>query len=756
MLFGPVGNGSNIAEDFWSAPPKEEIRALAPTLLDGKTAALLSDSDLCVARKDFDAFARDVRILSDAAGSFDDRFRAVQELISLYSLYADPGEVEMTYFAYPISAILGRYAEQEQNFFLHGIVNSYFNDLSAMDPETPEAKRAFLVELKRLRLLESDKEGNLFAFGMGVDFHGAIPKSLEINALDDKEIDSLLFQIQIHLYHLYGKEKLDMIVQKARFGMKNAPEQLTGYDGNEGDAYDEEAWGFVSKVSPEIAVQYTLSRQIKRSFDLKDTKSDENAIEFIFAERFPNDQPRAERYSELYKQMMSLHMRKFVEDFFGIDLSEISISTQVQLLDFMKERDRDQLDFLRSFFHEGMSPKANRDRLLSFLSLEQGGHEMGQKIINIGKHLPTDVADRIFEKYAELVEASENAERFLFEEFDKEDKILARQVSSKLLQRGERLLITGSDTLDTLRFQYETATGEGILNRSFDPHADDHTLEDYERVEQEEITKLLSSLDSIRAHIELWKSGFRTLYEEGVIENFGEVSGVEFGIKSPEELSDEDKATMRKMYDENYPESAGYSKEFREVIFHGLEEAFTKKDVRFYVLKKDSEILGYNRFEDLPDTEDGRKRKYVGSFNVSPQYRGSKLGDKIFDDCLAQEISGDTIIEAYADPTLPISSHYLETNGFAATGIEDIGGRPLLKIVRDGAMNARLATKKESPDKEELTRLVEEGVVALEKTTRADMPAIASSKFEKGWLLTYISPDSKDKNIVTAVFEKSR
>jgi predicted GNAT family N-acyltransferase len=266
-------------------------------------------------------------------------------------------------------------------------------------------------------------------------------------------------------------------------------------------------------------------------------------------------------------------------------------------------------------------------------------------------------------------------------------------------------------------------------------------------------------VEKIKTDIELFKSAFRTLYEEGIITDFSEVAGVELGVKSPEDLSEEDRDAMRAMYDSNYGESSGYSPEFRETIFHGLDEAFTKKEgARFYVLKKEGKLIGYNRFEDLPDTEDGRHRKYVGSFNVSPEYRGSKLGDKMFDDCLAQETGNETIVEAYADPTLPITSHYLETNGFVATGIEDVGGRPLLRIVRDPELNAKLSTKLDSFSEAIAEELAKNGspkdTVFAKTTTLSELSGIVTGRFEDGWVLTRVIRTPTGSGSVTAVFEK--
>lgn len=729
ILFGPAAAPAEVPDDttYWTAPDKDEISAFAPTLLDKKTAESLSNCDTCVAKKDFDAFVHDIQTISDVTKPFDDRCAAVQELISLYSLYADPGEPEMTFFAYPISVALNRYVALEQNFFLRGTVHSYFDDLAEMYPSTPASQREFLKELKALGLLKLDQDGYLLAFGMGVYLYGDTHISLDLDSIDDKAIDAMFFQIQNDLYFLYGGEKLKMDIQKARYGMKDIPADLKKYDGGSGDAYDEEVWGFVSQVSPEITVQYTLSQHIKRSFDTNDLGSGEDAIGNVFAKRFPKDQERAARYAELYKQMTSLPMRKFVEDTFGISIAEVPIYIQIQLLDFMKEQDQAKLDSLKTFFQQGASPEIKQNRLIAFLSLEQGGPEMGGAIAHISEQFPAETADAIFRKYAELVNQAEKTATAVALSFNKD------VAAESIVLIRENLLIRAKDLLISF---------EG---------RDRHSEKD-----------VFSALDAIRADIELFKSTFQTLYEEGVISDFSEVAGIEFGSRNPEELSEEDKEAMRKMYDENYPESAGYSPEFRATIFRSLEDAFAKKSgARFYILKKDGKLIGYNRFEDLPDTKDGRKRKYVGSFNVAPRYRGSKLGDKMFDDCISNETGDGAIIEAYADPALPISAHYLNENGFVGTEMEMVADRPILKIVRDELRNKQLATKQPTFTDTVAKEINRDGspraYITTERTQLSDMPQIASSMLKKGWLLTRIPRDTDgNHDAVIAVFEKAR
>ena len=428
-------------------------------------------------------------------------------------------------------------------------------------------------------------------------------------------------------------------------------------------------------------------------------------------------------------------IRQLITETIGINLSRISIPEQISFLEWAKKQPVAEIERVREFIgNYGING------VRTFFSVDEN---RGSIILSIGERVQPDIATAVFEKHAELLDAAKQASAYIGSVFKGEIPSSAiRTIESGLLGKATQLL----------KDFYAIAFREGP-NSSQDDILDPAVLDEH-----------FKEFEKIKADIELWKGGFRTLYEEGIIKNFSDIVGTEFGAKSPEELTEEDKNAMRTMYDENYPESAGYSDEFRETLFRGLEEAFAKKDgTRFYVLKKDGKLIGYNRFEDLPETEgDARPRKYVGSFNVAPEYRGSKLGDKMFDDCLAQETRDGSIITAYADPTLPISAHYLETNGFVATGIENIGGRPLLRIISDPDMNAKLSTKRPSFNDEVDTGVADQGspreYVSVRKTGLGDMPAIASSMLEKGWLLTRLQKDTgnDDRSAVIAVFEKPR
>jgi hypothetical protein len=428
---------------------------------------------------------------------------------------------------------------------------------------------------------------------------------------------------------------------------------------------------------------------------------------------------------ETYKAMMSLRMREFIDARLGINLGSLSFAVQAYLLNFLSEADEPKVDSVAAFIRGGSSD-APESRLTSFLLLGQGGPEMGEKILSIAEKLPLEVADQIFAKYSELVDASESAYEYLdaqtsSETDDAKRRAIAREISDSLLRRGKDLLVDFSESPET------------------DPGA------------------LLSKIESIKTDTELFRTAFKTLAQEGFIKELADAKRLEFSTLAGTEIPAETKEAMLALYDENYPEAKGYSPAFRELIFHGLAEAFDKEGVRFYTLKKDGKLIGFNRFEDLAPTEDGRKRKYVGSFNVVPELQGSRIGDVMFGDCLRKETDENTVIEAYADAALPVSSYYLEKSGFVATRVEDLAGRPFLAIRLDQKANRDLLTKQRPPSLETAEAVAQGGSprpdIAVIRTTFTDMPAIASDKLGKNWL-THLLIQDKTQGTVLAVFEQ--
>lgn len=520
---------------------------------------------------------------------------------------------------------------------------------------------------------------------------------------------------------------------------------------------------FSSSISPQYKARYDENGTLNDIIDLDNKKQPLVSLENILKQyKDVSSQLSEEDLMATYKSMLSLRMRECIEKKFAIDITQFPLQTQVYFLHFLSTSSEHQVQRMKKFLQSNNSKSVTvGNKLTSFLSLGNGDAHMGEKIIEINEMLPKETADVVFVKYAEIIDSADHVEELLASSFstDADTTASATHIRAKLIQKANALLIQSYDTIRILRFQYDVNIGNSILNREHYEHSDDVAMTDYQAIEKEEIEKLTQSLESVHGEILLFANTFKTLTAEKFITTLKEAKTLEFSSSGGEKISQTDHTAMSQMYDRNYPESKGYSPAFRELIFHGLEESLEKKEgVRFYMLKKDGRLIAFIRFEDLPPAQDGRPRKYIGSFNMAPELQGSSIGDIMLSDCMALESNGDTVFELYCDATLPISVYYLKHN-FVIHETKNLADRPFFSATLDNRNNQQLLTKQKPPSLEQVRALAEMGspkeTITVEKTAFATLPFIASEKLEKGWLFTNILTEKNTSNdVLYAVFER--
>ena len=138
--------------------------------------------------------------------------------------------------------------------------------------------------------------------------------------------------------------------------------------------------------------------------------------------------------------------------------------------------------------------------------------------------------------------------------------------------------------------------------------------------------------------------GTRTLWKSGVKDYLNEIRGGAMEVRSGD-LTEEDQKTILNnqelQYKGKYPE--GEMRDLRQ----GLEKTFRNPDTRFYLYRKDGEIVTSIRFENQPDTGG----VYMGSFITNPKYEGGAMGQALLEVALEKEnVSGP--IQAVCDPSL--------------------------------------------------------------------------------------------------------
>ncbi|NTW30019.1 MAG: hypothetical protein HGB34_00135 [Candidatus Moranbacteria bacterium] len=423
------------------------------------------------------------------------------------------------------------------------------------------------------------------------------------------------------------------------------------------------------------------------------------------------------------KLLQNLHAPEGA-DLLGMDFTRLPLRAQIHFLSFRgKEQTADAERFrLALGKHEDIAD----DLAYSFLATAESS-EYGETILSLAERLDTDTLGPILKKYADITKDTDAVTDYMRTEFPHIPQETLRKASgdiaANLLREGRALLVEFSATA-------------GVDQNG-----------------------LLCKLERIQVGTELFKEALSTLSQKGEMPDLSEIASIELASIAAEDLTQTEKSEMRDLYDQNYPASKGYSEEFRRHILESLDEAFEKMGVRFYLLKRDGHIDGYIRFEDIGKTEDGRIRKYFGSFNMKTGLQHLKLGNALFDKCFEKE-GADAVLEAVADTSLPISAYYLEKRGFIATGVEQVVDRLYFNIRLDPKMNDTLITKRLRVDGAIAEQLRSKGsprgYIKSERHTRNDMGTVSQDLLKNNWVLTHTLPVPDNSGDVTAVFEHPR
>lgn len=425
-----------------------------------------------------------------------------------------------------------------------------------------------------------------------------------------------------------------------------------------------------SRVSPEYGCVYDQNEELDTFFPLSELQEGEKMTperidvnEVFHREGISLEDIGEDRYRVLledYQFLLSPFIRRVVESSFGVELSNFSVRTQVQFLEFLSKKNDSEAYNVATFLKNGNS----ENRLKSFLSLEQGGEEMGDVILSIGKKLPKEAADMVFAKYTELVDGTRSLEKTLSQYYPEQNhEEHVRSIGKQLLDRARNVLVRFSSL--------DADIDEGVI---------------------------LEKLSREQAGIAVFLAIHKTLRKEGRMPILEELPGVNFQVATNRDLH-ADQETLQKMrtvYVENY---SAYPKEFREKVVGSLDER-VRKDTVFYLLWKDGELLAFDAF-----TRQDDNTLSFGAFNIIPEAQGHALADGMLEATLLRHGKMQNIV-AECDARKPISKKYVEY-GFAVKGLYTArfpdGDVPILSIERRKGGEAFCRESDRNYERKELT-----------------------------------------------------
>lgn len=343
--------------------------------------------------------------------------------------------------------------------------------------------------------------------------------------------------------------------------------------------------------------------------------------------------------------------------------TSIPVPEQVQVVRYMQEysvRNFKEFDsFVQNYGSVG---------LRTFLSCEYG-LKMGDAILELGQRLPQETAKKVFSKYAEIVDISEQTLDYL-EKTKTEEK---EYTSEKINSIKESLLASAKDFLLKLADSTSQRSEKEILDELAHKKAD------------------LLLLAAFYRQADLKKENFPGLKFEQKI--------------SSTDLSPTDKERMIDLARFNYRATPDFAE---KIVLPSLQRGLADENNYFYILRKDNEIAAFVRFE----PQGGEGNFYIGSFNVDENAQGAGIGQTFFGEVIKRE-GRDKRLFASVELNKPIASFYINKVGFVATDVlTNVEGTRLngLKIVYDHRQKDthRRPLAEKSHTEEELTSELQE------------------------------------------------
>jgi hypothetical protein len=449
------------------------------------------------------------------------------------------------------------------------------------------------------------------------------------------------------------------------------------------DVFSKKYTEYVSKNNEELV----LPRSHKTDFSMKEDENDVTDYNFI----------------------VGSPVRKYIENEFKIDLDLLDEKEKYYFLKLIKQKNQKDLEKVKEF-----TDKYKDSGFKSFLSIDYG-MDMGDKILKIGNTLDKETAQKIFDKYAELVSQLDNVGNILAESYNKEtnnnEEIL--KIKEAILKKGKDLLVHFSDMI---------SEGKEI--------SAEETIDHLQKIEAEATTFFLA---------------FKTLKDEKQLPALENIKGISFSEKNATELSAKEKETIEKMYEENYKNNP----EFLKTLINLFEERVARPDTRFYTLEYGDKLRASIGFTPV----EGKNAIYLHSVNVENALHGISIGNTMMEKAIDNE-AGRAVIEADCAAYEKIGAKYIET-GFVGTSQYSYEGFPAMSIVRDEKKNGEYWGKQMKGREGEIVDLIlsgslPENVLAESANEQKD---ISMDALSNGYVLTRYFRD-KDSKKWYVVFEK--
>ncbi len=333
-----------------------------------------------------------------------------------------------------------------------------------------------------------------------------------------------------------------------------------------------------------------------------------------------------EKRKNEYLNFMTNGLRQVVEKDFAFNLVELSIPEQFFFLEYIKRTSCKDAQKVKE-----ISKMHKTNFFKTFLSIEHGGKEMGEKILTLGEKLPETSAKALFHTYSEIINATDEVGTLLKENLG--DKATPELIT----ETKESLLVTGKDLLRT--YGDKTELCEGL---------------DCDALGKELEERLALAKSSVFA----FSYACKTLASKGEF-SFEDFKKAKLAYdKSP--LPEKMKQDIIAMHQENtkqYPEKLRDA--WRTTLRDGLENENPNQLI--VSVSHEDDIVSAMRV-----IKQGDGSWYGASFNVNPTIQGSRIGTELLKKVI-EDLAKDRPFVADCYSGNPMLNTYIEKFGFVIT-----------------------------------------------------------------------------------------
>ena len=384
-------------------------------------------------------------------------------------------------------------------------------------------------------------------------------------------------------------------------------------------------------------------------------------------------------------------IREKINQDLSINQENLSLKEQLMINSYLKTVSVEDFTKVKDFTHN-----YHESGLKTFLALEYGGQNIGDKIIEIGNRFDSAIAQKIFDKYAEIIDSVNNITDIAQNNFTSGISLHEQSltdIETMLHKRGVMLLEKFHTQIDV------------------DPN---EIIAELDRINADTLTTLAIFKHAI-------KTGYKLPIEA--------ISGSEFSEKSGDQCSPIEINEMETIYQNNWKHFE--NQELIQIVIKKFSNSFIgteAKKQQIYTYKKDGKISAFVKFASL---EAGVK--YASALNVDEHVQGFGLGEAMMDEALHREAQHN-ILHAMCEVDKDSAMRYFE-KGFISTGFSP-DHPPFLQICWNETENKNIKSKQMTTEQLAIMYLKQDTGDILVKKSKTLTDLHASENFIDGKCLT--------------------